>query len=76
MPEAVIASRPTDNDHRKHVFLVKWENYTHDENTWESYEHVLEVAPKLLAGYYDKHLKIEKYKEWKNPDQKARKRRR
>jgi hypothetical protein len=44
VPEAIIASGPTDNDHQKHVFLMKWENDTHDENTWESYEHLQEVS--------------------------------
>jgi hypothetical protein len=31
--EAIIASRPINDNHWKHVFLVKWESYTHDENT-------------------------------------------
>jgi hypothetical protein len=75
IPEAISASGPTDNDHCKHVFLVKWENYTHDENTWESYEHLFDIAPELLASYYGKHLEIEKDKRWKKPVHKARKRR-
>jgi hypothetical protein len=62
VPEAIIARRPTDNDHRKHVFQTKWENYTHDENTWESYEHLQEIAPELITNYHEKHSEIEKDK--------------
>ena len=76
IPEAIIASGPTDDDHRKHVFLTKWENYTHDENTWESYEHLQEVSPELINAYYEKHPEIEKDKRWKKPEIRAQKRRR
>jgi hypothetical protein len=75
IPEAIMTNRPTDNDHRKHLFLIKWENYIHDENTWKSYEHLFDIAPELLARYYDKHLEIEKDKRWKKPVNKVRKRR-
>jgi len=40
--ESNIASGPSDDDPRKHVCLVKWERYSHDENTWKMYESVLE----------------------------------
>jgi len=31
--ETIIASGCSDKDPRKHVYLVKWEGYSHDENT-------------------------------------------
>jgi len=31
--EEIIASRPSDDDPWKHVYLVNWEGYSHDENT-------------------------------------------
>ena len=74
IPEAIIASGPTDDDHRKHVFLTKWKDYTHDENTWESYEHLQEIAPELLVEYYKKHPEIEKDKRWKKEQNKIEKR--
>jgi hypothetical protein len=40
--ESIIASGPSNNNHRKHVYLVKWEGFTHEENTWESYSNVKE----------------------------------
>jgi hypothetical protein len=39
-----------------------WENYKHDENTWKSYEHLFDVAPELLASYYNKYPEIQKEK--------------
>jgi len=39
--ESIIASSPSDNDAKKHVSLVKWQGYSDDEYTWETYENVL-----------------------------------
>jgi len=50
--ESIIASRPSVNDVKKHVYLVKWEGYSHDENTWEKYENFLDNAVELLKEYY------------------------
>jgi len=42
--ELIIASGSSDDDPAKHVYLVKWEGYLHDENTWETYENVAESS--------------------------------
>jgi len=36
--ESIIASRPSVDDHWNLLILVKWEEYSHNENTWENYE--------------------------------------
>jgi hypothetical protein len=62
--ESIIASGPSDNDRNKHVYLVKWEGYTHDENTWETYENVAECSLELLKEYYGKNPTVEKDKRY------------
>jgi hypothetical protein len=52
--ESVIASGPSNDDPKKHVYLVKWEGYSYDENTWETYENVEDYSKKLLDDYYSK----------------------
>ena len=52
--ETIIASGPSENDHRKHIYLVKWEGFTQEENTWESFDNVNESAPNLLKEFYEK----------------------
>jgi hypothetical protein len=52
--ESIIASRPSDDNPQNHVYLVKWEGYSQDENTWETYENVLECLLDLLKEYYGK----------------------
>ena len=59
--ESIIASGPSDSDHRKHVNLVKWEGFTHEENTWESYDNVKQSADNLLKEFYEKNPTMEKY---------------
>ena len=58
--ESIIASGPSDHDHKKHVYLVKWEGLTHQENTWESYDNVKESAEDLLKEFYEKNPTMEK----------------
>jgi hypothetical protein len=58
--ESIIASGPSNNDHRKHVHLVKWEGFTHEENTWESYDNVKESAKDLLKEFYEKNPTMER----------------
>jgi hypothetical protein len=70
-PESIVASGPTDNDHRKHVFLVKWSGYSHDENTWESWEHLNDVAPELITEYYTKNPAMEKDSRWRSQGKKS-----
>jgi hypothetical protein len=33
--ESIIPSGPSNDNLKKHVYLDKWEGYSHDENTWE-----------------------------------------
>jgi len=50
--ENIVASGPTDHNPRQHVFLVKWKNSAQEENTWETYDNVVEHNEKLLEEYY------------------------
>jgi len=58
--ESIIASGPSDDDPRKHVYLVKWESYSHNENMWETYENVLECSLDLLKVNYGKNPTMER----------------
>ena len=58
--ESILASGPSNSDPRKHVYLVKWEGFTHEENTWESYDNVKESAEDLLKEFYEKNPTMEK----------------
>jgi hypothetical protein len=58
--KSIIASGPSDDDPRKHLYLVKWEGYTHEENTWETYDNVAECSLDLLKDYYGKNPTIER----------------
>jgi hypothetical protein len=58
--ESIIASGPCDYDATKHVFLVKWEGFPHEENTWEEYSNVAESSYELLEEYYGKNPAMEK----------------
>jgi len=50
--EKVLASGPSSDDASKREFLVKWKDYTHEENTWENFDNVIENAENLLEEYY------------------------
>jgi len=58
--EWIIASGPSDDDATKHVYLVKWEGFPHEENTWESYDNVAESAYEVLEEYSRKNPMMEK----------------
>ena len=58
--EAIIASGPSDENSKHHVFLVKWKEFTHEENTWETYENVAEHNLKLLEDFYERNPEMEK----------------
>jgi hypothetical protein len=62
MMEKIIASGPSNDDASKHVLWVKWKDYTHVENTWESFDNVMESAGSLLKDYYTENPNIEKDK--------------
>jgi hypothetical protein len=72
--ESIIASGPSDNDNSKHVYLIKWEGFTHEENTWETYENVAESAYELLREFYGKFPAMEKDKRFvEKPQEKIKK---
>jgi hypothetical protein len=50
--ETIVASGPTDHNPKQHVFLGKWQGYAQEENTWETYENVVEHHKELLKEYY------------------------
>jgi len=54
--ESIVASGPTDHNPKRHVFLVKWKDFAHEENTWESYDNVAEHNKTLLEEYYARNL--------------------
>jgi hypothetical protein len=47
----IIASGHSDEDSPKCIYLVKGEGYSRDENTWKTYENVLECSSDLLKEY-------------------------
>jgi len=49
--ETVIGSGPSNEDATKHVFLVKWRGYSHEENTREMWDNVDQNARGLLEEY-------------------------
>jgi len=58
--DSIITSGPSDDDQRKDPYLIEWEEYSQDENTWETYKNVLECSLDLLKDYYGKNPMIEK----------------
>jgi hypothetical protein len=58
--EKIIASGPSNDDHKKHVYSAKWEGFSQEENTWESYDNIAESAYKLLEEFYEKNPMMEK----------------
>jgi len=60
--ESMITSGPSNNNATKHMYLVQWEGYSHEEKTCETYKHVLENAKKMLEDYYEKNKNMEKDK--------------
>jgi len=58
--ESIIASGPSDDDALTHIYLVKWEGFPHEENTWESYDNVAESAYEVFEEYYRKNPMMEK----------------
>jgi hypothetical protein len=50
--ETIVASRPSDHNPKQHVFLVKWKDYTQEENTWETYENIMTHNEELMEDYY------------------------
>jgi hypothetical protein len=58
--ESIITSGPSDDDQRKHAYLVKYKAYAHDENRWATYKNVVKCALDLSKDYYGKNPLIER----------------
>jgi hypothetical protein len=58
--ESIIASELSDDNSRRHVFLVRWKNFTQEDNTWEKYENVVEHDMKLLEDNYELNPTVER----------------
>jgi hypothetical protein len=58
--ETIIASGPSDNNPKQHVFLVKWKDFTQEDNTWKTYENVAEHNKELFKYYYARNPTVEK----------------
>jgi hypothetical protein len=58
--ESIIASGPSDDNFKHYVFLVKWKEFTQEENTWEIYQNVAEHNLELLKDFDTKNPMMEK----------------
>jgi len=56
--ESIITSRPSDDNPRHHVFLVKWRDSAHEDNTWETFDNVVESNWILLEDHYKKNTRV------------------
>jgi hypothetical protein len=57
--ESIHSSGFSNDDPRKHVYLVKWKGYSHYENMWETYQNLLEWLLVLLKDYCGKNPTVE-----------------
>jgi len=58
--ETIVASGPSDENSKEHLFLVKWKDFTQEENTWEKYENVAEHNTDLLKDFYEWNPEMER----------------
>jgi len=58
--KTMVASGPSDGNPKQHVFLIKWKDFTQEENTWETYENVAEHNWELLKDFYKRNPEMEK----------------
>jgi len=58
--ETIIASGHSDGNPKQHVSLIKWNDFTQEENMWETYENVAEHNTQLLEEFYIRNPSIEK----------------
>jgi len=58
--ETIIASGPSDETAKEHVFLLKWNDYAQEENTWETYENVADHDMKMLEEFYKRNPGMER----------------
>jgi len=74
--ESVLASEPSDDNPKRHVFLVKWKDFAQEENTWETYENVANHSLRLYEDYYKRNTAVEKNGRYKGSTRGSRKKRR
>jgi len=55
----IIASGPSDNYSIGYVNMVKWKVFVQEETTWEIYQTVADIYPRLLEDYYNKNTPLE-----------------
>jgi len=69
--ESIIASKPSEDNPKQHVILVKWKDCTQDENTWETYDNVHEYDSMLLEDCSKRNLAIERHGRFKELGEKS-----
>ena len=69
--ESIIASGPSDDNPKGHVFLVKWKDFSQEENTWEAYDNVADNDPRLFKEYKKKNPKVEQDGRFKGNNKKG-----
>lgn len=60
MMENIMASGPSNDNAKQYIILVKWKDYSHNENTWESYDNVMEHDKDLIKKYYEEIKTVER----------------
>jgi len=45
---SIVTGGLSDDNLKRHVFMVKWKDFMPEENTWETYENVAERVIKIL----------------------------
>ena len=49
-----IFDKRYDPETKSHLYLVKWEGFNKDHNTWEPESSLLEDVPEMVVDYNDK----------------------
>ena len=49
-----ILDKKYDSASKSHLYLVKWEGFNKDHNTWEPESSLLEDVPEMVVDYNDK----------------------
>lgn len=59
MMDMIIASGLSNEGPSKRVYLIKWEGHSHEQNTWETYDNVMDHAEELLEEHYGRNEYME-----------------
>jgi hypothetical protein len=71
--ESITVSGPSEDNPKQHAFWVRWKDYTHEEDTWETYENVSEHDTSLLEKYFNKNPAIVRHGRYKAVKKKSKK---